>query len=262
MKFLKNYSLPLIMLGGLVYLVFMLITLPKSMTQQAQQNVPQGDEFIMPAPDPSTSTLAPAESAEMVDLEKQWDDIIEIDEKVTSSYKKSASSKKSATSSDKASDKAISVPSPIEGKEPVDYNQPQKLPSEPLVVNLAAGEVVHLEVEVATEPRELLTGLMYREEIPANTGMLFLFDEVKEHGFWMKNTFAPLDIIFITQEGLIHKIHENAVPGDLALVKSEGEVMAVLEIGGGEAAKLGLNKGDKIESTSFTDFVQSVFGQE
>ena len=78
-------------------------------------------------------------------------------------------------------------------------------------------------------------GLMFRNVILPGTGMLFLFDDVRERTFWMKNTWVPLDIIFIREDGVIQNIHYNAEPNSLERIHSEGEVQHVLEIAGGRS---------------------------
>ena len=97
------------------------------------------------------------------------------------------------------------------------------------------GKPIHYRVEVAKTNEEQVKGLMYRLELKKNEGMLFLFDNEKKTSFWMKNTFIPLDIIFINKNGSINKIHKNTRPKSLKKIKSKGEVLAVLEINAGEA---------------------------
>lgn len=105
----------------------------------------------------------------------------------------------------------------------------------------------HFKVELALTPSEQAKGLMFREEMKPRRGMLFYFKgEEAERRFWMKNTYIPLDIIFIRKDGTIHHIHENAVPHDLTAVSSQGPVAAVLEINAGLASKKGLFPGDRV----------------
>ena len=75
--------------------------------------------------------------------------------------------------------------------------------------------------------------------------MLFLFPRVAERNFWMKNTYIPLDIIFLNGENVIHHIHENAVPHDITQIPSNGPVLNVLEVNAGITAKLGIKAGDR-----------------
>ena len=71
------------------------------------------------------------------------------------------------------------------------------------------GKPIYYHVEVAKTNEEQVKGLMYRLELKKNEGMLFLFDNEKNTSFWMKNTFIPLDIIFINKNGSINKIYKN-----------------------------------------------------
>ena len=99
------------------------------------------------------------------------------------------------------------------------------------------GKPIQYHVEVAKTDEEQAMGLMNRLDLKNNSGMLFLFDNEKKASFWMKNTFIPLDIIFINKNGSINKIHNNTRPKSLKRIKSKGKVLAVLEINAGEANK-------------------------
>lgn len=106
-------------------------------------------------------------------------------------------------------------------------------------------------VEVARTPEQQERGLMYRTNIPADGGMIFIpypgdGGPPREASFWMKNTPSPLDILFIRPDGTIARIADNAVPFSEAPVKSGEPVSAVLEINGGKAAELGIAPGDKV----------------
>ena len=101
-------------------------------------------------------------------------------------------------------------------------------------------------IEVATTDRERALGLMFRRSLPENAGMLFLYDQAQPAAMWMKNTFIPLDMVFISADGKVHRIEQNAEPFSTSLIPSEGPVVGVLELNGGEAAKIGLKRGDKV----------------
>ena len=88
---------------------------------------------------------------------------------------------------------------------------------------------------------------MNRETLAADHGMIFPFPEPRLASFWMKNTYVPLDLIFVRTDGSIANIAENAVPMSLEPIFSDGEVKAVLEINGGRSAELGIAPGDKVE---------------
>ena len=100
-----------------------------------------------------------------------------------------------------------------------------------------SGKPIQYYVEVAKTNKEQAKGLMHRLDLKKNRGMLFLFDNEKKASFWMKNTFIPLDIIFINKNGSINRIYKNTKPKSLKRIKSKGEVLAVLEINAGEANK-------------------------
>lgn len=102
-------------------------------------------------------------------------------------------------------------------------------------------------VEVARTGDEQERGLMFRASIPADGGMLFPFPVPRVASFWMKNTPASLDMIFIRPDGSIARIAQNTVPYSLAPVTSGEPVRAVLEIAGGRAAQLGIGEGDKVD---------------
>jgi len=101
-------------------------------------------------------------------------------------------------------------------------------------------------VELATTPEEKQTGLMYRKELPEGRGMLFDFSPEQEISMWMKNTFIPLDMIFIRRDGRILRIAENTVPQSTAIISSRGPAKAVLEVIAGTARKYGIAPGDRV----------------
>lgn len=101
-------------------------------------------------------------------------------------------------------------------------------------------------VELARSGEEQQRGLMFRQSLAPDRGMIFPFAEQQVATFWMKNTLIPLDLIFIRADGTIANIGANAVPMDLSLIASDGPVAAVLEIPGGRAAALGIVPGDRV----------------
>jgi uncharacterized membrane protein (UPF0127 family) len=106
-------------------------------------------------------------------------------------------------------------------------------------------------VELATNDAERERGLMYRKELPEGRGMLFDFQHDRPVAFWMRNTYIPLDMIFIRGDGRILSIAENTQPLSDGLIPSGGPVRAVLEVIGGTARKLGIAPGDRVESPVF-----------
>ena len=101
-------------------------------------------------------------------------------------------------------------------------------------------------VEVADTRRLKSIGLMYRSSLPADQGMLLLNEKPRQLNVWMKNTFIPLDIIYIDTDGRIVKIVENAQPESTAVMPSEGKVKAVLELNAGQVRQKEIAVGDRV----------------
>jgi uncharacterized membrane protein (UPF0127 family) len=120
----------------------------------------------------------------------------------------------------------------------------------PLTINTASGKKNFI-VEIADTPESREIGMMWRRIILANEGMIFDFKTPKYASFWMKNTFVPLDIIFIRQDGTIARVAANAKPQDLTPVDSGEPILAVLEIKGGEAKKQKITAGQKVDFSIF-----------
>ena len=125
------------------------------------------------------------------------------------------------------------------------------LPQEPLTITDDNGKPHAFKVEMATTPQQQETGLMFRPTVAADRGMLFVFPTVQPETFWMKNTIAPLDMVFINQDGTIRAIAENTVPESLAPVGSGGPVLAVLELQGGITATDNISVGDRVTAPQF-----------
>ncbi len=100
--------------------------------------------------------------------------------------------------------------------------------------------VVTLDVEIADTPARQALGLMYRTSLPDRYGMLFIHSPPRESTMWMRNTYIPLDMVFIRADGTIHRIAEMTEPHSEEVIASRGPVSAVLEIAGGAARTLGL----------------------
>jgi uncharacterized membrane protein (UPF0127 family) len=120
-----------------------------------------------------------------------------------------------------------------------------------LTIQTLEGNSHPFNVELALTTQEQMTGLMNREKMPKNAGMLFFFGTEAERAFWMKNTLIPLDLIFIKSNGDILHIHKNAIPNDLTSMPSLGPAAGVLEINGGLSEKLNIQAGDKIIHSFF-----------
>jgi uncharacterized membrane protein (UPF0127 family) len=104
-----------------------------------------------------------------------------------------------------------------------------------------------IEVEVADTPQAREIGLMNRESLAEDAGMLFDFREDRPVSMWMKNTLIPLDMLFIDKTGTVVRIARNAKPRSLETIPSGKPVRYVLEINGGAAATYGAKTGDKLE---------------
>ena len=122
---------------------------------------------------------------------------------------------------------------------------------EPLVIQTAAGKRVEYEVEIADTIESRRTGLMYRKEMASNRGMLLDFGRPEKVAIWMKNTYLPLDIIYIDAEGVITRIVPDAVPLSTATMPSETRVRAVLELNAGQAAYHDFEAGDHVIHRAF-----------
>ncbi len=107
------------------------------------------------------------------------------------------------------------------------------------------------KVEVVDDEAGRERGLMYRRFLPQDRGMLFDFKQEAPVAFWMKNTYIPLDMIFISRKGVVTKIAANAEPLSEQLIPSGGPVYGVLEINGGLAARLGIKPGDRVKDSIF-----------
>ncbi|MEM6728275.1 MAG: DUF192 domain-containing protein [Pseudomonadota bacterium] len=105
-------------------------------------------------------------------------------------------------------------------------------------------------VEVADTMAERGRGLMFREELPLSAGMLFVYGRPRSVSFWMRNTLIPLDMLFITSDGTVARIHENAIPLDETAIFGGNNIQYVLEINGGLARQLGLEVGSVIQHPS------------
>lgn len=114
-----------------------------------------------------------------------------------------------------------------------------------LAIETAGGRRAFL-VEMARTEAEQERGLMFRTTLAADRGMLFPYDPPRVASFWMKNTYIPLDMIFIRPDGTIARIAENTIPESLDPVSAGEPVIAVLEIAGGNAAAQGIAEGDKV----------------
>lgn len=118
-------------------------------------------------------------------------------------------------------------------------DKPQDLPRETLTVETETG-AHEFSVQIARTDRQKRLGLMFVTSMPETEGMLFTYKYPEAASFWMRNTYIPLDIIFIYPDGTIANIAREATPMSLDAIISAGYVTGVLEINGGLADKLGI----------------------
>jgi uncharacterized membrane protein (UPF0127 family) len=126
----------------------------------------------------------------------------------------------------------------------------QAMLRETLKLVTAQGEVV-IQVEITETSAEKAQGLMFRTRIPERTGMLFHYEHPQEITMWMRNTYVPLDMVFIRADGVVHRIEARTEPFSESIIASRGAVTACLELGAGEAERLGLKPGDRVEHRFF-----------
>ena len=117
--------------------------------------------------------------------------------------------------------------------------------AERLVIETRNGPVA-FSVELALTADDRASGLMNRQSMPADHGMLFRFDQTRQVLMWMKNTPLSLDMIFIDADGVVSRIAEDTTPFSETIIPSVAPVRYVLELNGGTAAKWGIAAGDKV----------------
>ena len=126
------------------------------------------------------------------------------------------------------------------------------LPTEKLVILTHDGRKLEFDVEMALTQEQQTVGLMFRPTVAPTAGMLFDWGEVRDSNMWMRNTVAPLDMLFINQDGTIRHIAEHTVPQSLAVIGSDGPVRATLEVAAGTAERLDIRVGDHVQNRIFT----------
>lgn len=123
---------------------------------------------------------------------------------------------------------------------------------EPLSIETANGGAARtFQVEVARTDQEKSVGLMFRNALADDAGMLFPYGPPQSITMWMRNTYIPLDMLFITADGTIARIEANTEPLSERIIDSGSPVSAVLELAGGAAARLGIKAGDKVKHPFF-----------
>ncbi|GEO84916.1 MULTISPECIES: DUF192 domain-containing protein [Alphaproteobacteria] len=119
----------------------------------------------------------------------------------------------------------------------------------PLTIRTTAGKDVTLDIEWAITPDQREHGLMFREHLDADQGMIFDFGMAREVMMWMKNTPLPLDMLFIAPDGRVMRVVSRTSPYSEAIIASRSPVRYVLEIRGGRAEELGIGAGAMVALT-------------
>lgn len=127
----------------------------------------------------------------------------------------------------------------------------QRFETDQLAIRTADGTVHEFTVELATTPKQWAQGLMYRRELAADHGMLFLYERRADHGMWMKNTYISLDMLFIRSDGTVVHVAERTVPESRRSISAGQRVQAVLELRGGTADRLGIGEGARVLHPAF-----------
>jgi uncharacterized protein len=129
-----------------------------------------------------------------------------------------------------------------------------KFDKEPLVIQTTSGQKYNFTVEIADTNEQRQRGLMYRQEMAADAGMIFDFGTSKRVQMWMENTVLPLDMLFVDRAGIVRGVKQNAVPYSRDIIDSVTAVKYVIELNAGAAAKLGLKAGDMVTSPTIAKY--------
>ncbi|KAB1076293.1 DUF192 domain-containing protein [Methylobacterium planeticum] len=126
----------------------------------------------------------------------------------------------------------------------------EALATEPLTIRSKTGAHA-FAVEVMRDDASRARGLMFRRHMAADHGMLFDFGQTLPVNMWMKNTYLPLDMVFIRADGTVARVAADAEPLSTRVIPSGEPVLSVLELNAGTAAKLGIRAGDRVEHSLF-----------
>ena len=122
---------------------------------------------------------------------------------------------------------------------------------EDLILVTSSGEHV-FKVEVMRTDEQRARGLMFRRHMPVDRGMLFDFKTEQRVMMWMRNTYIPLDMVFITCAGVVVNVAEDTEPMSERTIPSAAPAYAVLEVNAGVARRIGLKAGDRVKHTLFS----------
>ncbi|HEX7505101.1 MAG TPA: DUF192 domain-containing protein [Syntrophales bacterium] len=134
---------------------------------------------------------------------------------------------------------------PIPLQDPAAAAEPSAVANPASLKKILVGKTP-LRVEVASTPDKLERGLMFRQSLPEDEGMLFIFKEPQELNFWMRNTLIPLDIAFIGADGIILNIHQAKPLDESIQYRSAGAAKYVVETNQGWFSRHGIRPGDKV----------------
>lgn len=113
------------------------------------------------------------------------------------------------------------------------------------LIKSSGDTIKRLDIELAETSYEQQTGLMYREDMEEDQGMLFIYDSESIRNFYMKNTYIPLDIIYYDADSTLVSIQKNTTPRDESSLPSEGPAQYILEVNAGLSDEWGIGEGDK-----------------
>jgi hypothetical protein len=120
------------------------------------------------------------------------------------------------------------------------------------VLEISSGSKRHcFRIEMARTDADRARGLMFRQSMPADQGMLFDFERDQMVSMWMRNTFIPLDMLFVFADGRIHRIEHRTEVQSERTISSGVPVRAVLELNAGVSERLGIKSGDRLVHPMF-----------
>ena len=135
---------------------------------------------------------------------------------------------------------AIVTPLSAIAQQDITFNQTK------IVIETKSGNKHGFAVELAESNAQKSRGLMFRTQMAADAGMLFLYKQNRVVSMWMANTFLPLDILFVEANGRIASIAANTIPQSREPISSRKRVLAVLELNAGAVSRLGISVGDRV----------------
>lgn len=126
-----------------------------------------------------------------------------------------------------------------------------RLEHSPLEFRTKEGAVIQMTTVVVADGEQQQRGLMFVRHLPVNQSLLFVYKKLSDVTFWMKNTYVPLDLVYIQRKGVIVDIIRNTVPLSTEKLASDQGAIAVLELNAGLCKKLGIEIGDVVEHEFF-----------